>query len=340
MFFPLKLTSVYENKKIPINIYVMSHVTPELYSEIYDDTQVSYFTQSVYTTPQALKSFFNNKSSITNLEYTKIKINTESSSFVNDLWINNHEPAGVTVTKLFNFLPWLWSIIFFILISCFSSMISGMIIFREHKPSKKFFFSIGLSNILTIIGFFLYSLNKINKKLKQESEKSKIEILYYTIGFLIIQLIVLTLNFSVEFILFIFYLPAFLVITVPLVLFTSVISLIIKKVFNPNKKVVYFTIIFSIIFLLLSWFSMTMLNLIPAGEKTGGYSTLPGAGQRNCNALCQSIAINAYNLNSCEELNNDSQVASYISECANLYGPCSVTILGGDSCTCDGAGCS
>ncbi len=74
IYFPLKPTSVYESQKIPILIYVMGHVTPELYPEIEKGSQVNYFVQRYYNVPNELSSFFNGKRRIEDLKYTKIKI--------------------------------------------------------------------------------------------------------------------------------------------------------------------------------------------------------------------------------------------------------------------------
>jgi len=74
IYFPLKPTSVYGSTRVPILIYVMDHVTPELYPEIRQESQVNYFVQDYYTVSPEFSSFFNGKTTIQDLKYTKIKM--------------------------------------------------------------------------------------------------------------------------------------------------------------------------------------------------------------------------------------------------------------------------
>jgi len=69
IYFPLKPTSVYGSQKVPIVIYVMGHVTPDIYPEIEKDTQVNYFVHSWdYDVPNLFSSFFNGKTRISSLQ--------------------------------------------------------------------------------------------------------------------------------------------------------------------------------------------------------------------------------------------------------------------------------
>jgi len=171
IYFPLKPTSVYGSKRIPILIYVMGHVTPELYSEIEKESQVNYFIQQYYDVPNELSSFFNGKKEIENLKYTKIKIDAPSRYLTEDLWIKDSAPADVILADFIKRSVWLWGIIFFILSSCLASMFAGIIVFRKDQPSKKKFALFGLWNFLTLIGFAVASIFLRTKKLKPELEQ-------------------------------------------------------------------------------------------------------------------------------------------------------------------------
>jgi len=171
IYFPLKPTSVYGSQKIPILIYVMGHVTPELYLEIKKDAQVNYFVQRYYIVPKELSSFFNSKTIIEDLKYTKIKINTPSKYLTEDLWIKDSPPANIVLADFINRSVWIWGIIFFILSSCLASMFAGIITFRKDKPDKKKFALFGLWNFLTLIGFAIASIFLRTKKLKPEVEQ-------------------------------------------------------------------------------------------------------------------------------------------------------------------------
>ena len=171
IYFPLKPTSVYGSQKIPILIYVMGHVTPELYPEIKKESQVNYFIDEYYDVPKELSPFFNGKKEIENLNYTKIKIDAPSRYLTEDLWIKDSAPADVVLADFIKRSVWLWGIIFFILSSCLASMFAGVIAFRKDQPSKKKFALFGLWNFLTLIGFWIASLFLRTKKLKPELEQ-------------------------------------------------------------------------------------------------------------------------------------------------------------------------
>ncbi len=171
IYFPLKPTSVYGNQKIPILIYVMDHVTPNLYPEIKNYVQVNYFVQKHYYVPSPLLSFFNGKSRIENLKYTKIKIDAPSKYLIKDLWIKDSAPLDIVLSDFINEYAILWGVIFFTLSSCLASMFAGMLVFRKDRPSKKKFALFGLWNFLTLIGFVAASMSLRTKKLKPESEQ-------------------------------------------------------------------------------------------------------------------------------------------------------------------------
>lgn len=155
IYFPLKPTSVYGSQEIPILIYVTSHVTPELSPEIKKNSQINYFVQGYYNVPNELKSFFNDKTSIKDLEYTKIKLNSPSKYLTNDLWIKNSAPISVTLTDFANKSVLPLGLIFFVLSSCLASMFSGMVAFGKDEISKKKLALFGLWNFLTLIGFWI-----------------------------------------------------------------------------------------------------------------------------------------------------------------------------------------
>lgn len=176
IYFPLKPTSVYESQEIPIIVYVMGHVTPELYPEITTGgTEVNYFVENYYNVPDNLSSFFNGKTSIRDLKYTKIKINAQSKSLKEDLWIQNSTPSGVALADFMSGNGWVCGIIvwitFLALNSCLASLLSGMLVFRKDKPSMKKFALLGISNFLTLAGFAIASfLLKIDTRFTKAEE--------------------------------------------------------------------------------------------------------------------------------------------------------------------------
>ena len=171
IYFPLIPTSIYGSETIPITVYVLGHVTPEIYHNIKSSTEVSYLVDSHYSVPDELSIFFNNRKKITNLKYTKIKINEPSKYLIDDLWMKNSAPASILVAGIIH-NRWIWAPPLFILISSIASILAGMVVFRGSNPPKKDFAVLGLFNFLTVVGLAAVSyLNHIDKKLSAPTEE-------------------------------------------------------------------------------------------------------------------------------------------------------------------------
>ena len=116
-------------------VYVIGHVTPEIYPQIAWNTQVNYFSQSQYAVAPELSKFFNGEKTITDLQYTKIKIEAASNQLKDDLWMQDIAPAKIAIANSVNTNPMVWMIALFAVISCLSSMLAGIIVFRRDSPS-------------------------------------------------------------------------------------------------------------------------------------------------------------------------------------------------------------
>jgi hypothetical protein len=259
IYFPLKPTSVYGNTKIPILIYVIGHVTPEIYPEIKKGEQVNYFVDDYYEVPEEVSSFFNGKTKIENLKYTKIKIDTFSRHLIEDLWIKDSAPAGVIFADLIGRHAWAGGIGFFVLSSCLASMLAGIITFRKDQPSKKEFALFGLWNFLTLIGFVVASyIGKVDNKLalskrKIEPKKTLKEITKITL--LIGLVIIIPSLFRCRWMIYLgneLILSWILFTVVSYGLFSLFIFPFVWGFYN-NRKTMNFTILFSIFFLIMTF---------------------------------------------------------------------------------------
>jgi hypothetical protein len=161
----------------------MGHVTPELYSENEKVCQVSYFVEEYYKVPNELASFFNGKTRLNELKYTKIKINTPSKYLTEDLWIKNSASFDVVLANIINRYVWVWGIIFFTLSSCLASMLAGIITFGKDRPAKKSLALLGLWNFLSLIGFCVISFS--DPELKTKPRKG-LFVFLFTLFFLLI----------------------------------------------------------------------------------------------------------------------------------------------------------
>lgn len=171
IYFPLKPTSVYSKAKVPIAIYIIGHVTPELYPEIREGSKVTYYFQQFYFASNKLSPFFNGKTRIEGLKYTKIEINVPSENFREDLWIKNSAPLYIAFVDLLNANLLALIIAVFALNSCLASLLSGMIVFRDGYQSKKKLFLFGLWNFLTLIGFSIATMFLKTKRIDPKLEK-------------------------------------------------------------------------------------------------------------------------------------------------------------------------
>jgi hypothetical protein len=173
IYYPLKPTSVYGSKEVPALIYVMDHITPNLYGAIKTDTEVTYFIDNIYSPSDELSDFFYGQQKIQNLRYTKIKISAPSKYLSEDLWIENKSPNKIKMAVSIIENPISLGIIIFLLISILASLISGLLVFRKYEPSWIKFGLFGLFNSLTIIGFGIAShLLKIDKKFTKKGGKA------------------------------------------------------------------------------------------------------------------------------------------------------------------------
>ena len=176
IYFPLRLTSIYGTRRIPILIYVMGHVTPKLYPGI-KSAQIRYYYNGWSDKDNELKMFFNGKDEIDDLKYTKIKLDFPSKNFTDDLWIENSVPRDIPIKIFLIRTSWLWGVILFVILSMLSSLLAGIISFRRTPLPKKKLVLFGLWNCLTFIGFLiaviLMKIKPTNKKLLQEQLKSQ-----------------------------------------------------------------------------------------------------------------------------------------------------------------------
>ncbi|MBU1975305.1 MAG: hypothetical protein KKG59_02770 [Nanoarchaeota archaeon] len=194
MYFPLKPTSVYGDAKIPAAIYVMGYVTPELFERIQYDTTVEYFKQEKYRPSPELNAFFSNKREeseagtmlktmqstdgiIKDLEYTKIKIDTTSRNYVQDLWIEDKEPPKLARLEAVANTKWLYGWITFLGGILLATMLSGMIFLKNRGITKKRLALFSLFNLLGIVGFaiaaFFWKTNELTKRDQRKSSMFK-----------------------------------------------------------------------------------------------------------------------------------------------------------------------
>jgi hypothetical protein len=272
IYFPLKPTSMYEDKVIPINIYVMGHVTPKLYPEIQEKTTIDYYYGGNRYNSENLTRFFGNTESS---KYTKIRIEVPSNELTQDLIIKNEVPKKIKVHEAIQKNTILLSLALFALLSCLSSLTAGLISFRKQKPSIVKFFFFGLLNFLTFLGLSIAAcLFKIDERFIRIKEKrGNISVKRVLIKTLIICLIISGVLFFLFSLSFMGYMTHNPLAVLYLLFFTLIIFLIIGVIFflflgpliyagYKNKRLLGFLICFSLVFIILLLISGAIISYL------------------------------------------------------------------------------
>ena len=168
IYYPLIPTSVYGSKTIPVRIYVIGHVTPELYDEIYPYSRADYYVQR-YMSVGNLVNFFGNMN-MERVKYTKVELSVPSKYFTQDLWFREGAPRKVNYAmSLYNVFSHELTmfILMTLLISAITGGITGLIIFRDFKK----YAILGLSNIFSIIGLAIAVAFVKTKKVDEAFKK-------------------------------------------------------------------------------------------------------------------------------------------------------------------------
>ena len=300
IYYPLKLTSIYGNKRIPIVIYVLDYVKPKLYFGIRQGAEVKYAGSAEFEISKGLEEFFNDYNKhyyedriiVEGVDYTKIKINTLSKHLTRDLWIEPSEPLKVRMIKLMNKPHSLFRVMLgltiFILCSCLASLFSAIVIFGKRSISKWRFALLGLSNFLTLIGFLIISyVAKVDKRfvtlnsnlqspptkkvIKYTSSfwKVFIKILFVLfIIFLIIEQFLILSHYLYNYFLYgdryfrAIYLNKYFIRDIVLLLASCLLSAAFVWVYHKNKKILWFVVLFSVFFLVLTFISELLLNIL------------------------------------------------------------------------------
>ena len=207
IFFPLKLTSVYEDAQIPIVVQVLGNVKPIVYPASNSDLRmtVNYSVQeryyitdaqnymqyaSYFVSPEDIqqsKEFFTEQLDaqhlsydwrpfdtgawMTNIHYTTVTFNGSASALKEDLWMSDAEPLAVAGANIGADYPLLPILMIFVLLSCLSSLITGAWLHRGKRSDL--FVIVGLANVLTLIGVWATYDKIIKPQIADPLEKKR-----------------------------------------------------------------------------------------------------------------------------------------------------------------------
>ena len=161
IFYPLRLTSVYESEIVPMVVQVTGLVNPIESSSSFHGKGMTtdYKVATSLRLQRNIARIYDPHIKLTDtyvyipaLKYTEIVINTTSSSFTDDLWIDPSPSLKARALDLTTEHSWAVSIPIFILTSMLASLVSSVVVFRGFKPNVAMFAALGLFNLLTIVG--------------------------------------------------------------------------------------------------------------------------------------------------------------------------------------------
>ncbi|MFH1750208.1 MAG: hypothetical protein ABH863_00865 [Candidatus Micrarchaeota archaeon] len=190
-YFPLKLTSMYGDRVIPITIYMMGNYMPQLYSGLGGGIKADYFRngnvvdnrnyyvqQSEYYDSSgnyigpAIEEFFRPGRSLSNLDYTKFTINEPSANFKDDLWFTAGLPMNFEVKKVIADNFWVVLILIMAMTSAVASVAAGRLAFKGGSIGDMRLAMHGLWNFTTMIGFvlatFFWKIRNLDEKTKKQ----------------------------------------------------------------------------------------------------------------------------------------------------------------------------
>jgi hypothetical protein len=152
IFFPLKLTRVYDRLRVPMVINVLGYVTPRLFDALRPFTKVDCNLQDRYDVGPALLSFFNDRDYVENLRYTKITIDAPAKLLTEDLRVSNSPPLRAACADRVHHLIGLLAVVGFLAASLLAGAVAATAAFREDPALRAKFTWLGLLNVATLAG--------------------------------------------------------------------------------------------------------------------------------------------------------------------------------------------
>ena len=167
MEYPLVLTSVYGDRKVPATIIVSGFVTPHIYDDIKPYTKVKYYigdckTQELDNNVIHLIKLIHRAHSKryrdeTYIEYTYIHINSPANKLTSDLTIDSHTPMDVSLARFIH-RDYLYDTctppfyISSVLIAALTGIFWGYLVIGRKRSEVPYFMTLGVAAVL---GFML-----------------------------------------------------------------------------------------------------------------------------------------------------------------------------------------
>ncbi|OGS44198.1 MAG: hypothetical protein A3K76_06145 [Euryarchaeota archaeon RBG_13_57_23] len=174
MYYPLKLTSIYDDHEIPMTIQVLGRADPVRFQDddeegmvdVYHCVDPSYYVsmQNVWFFQNELKARNLDMGDMSDVEFTIITMAGPSSYLTEDLWIESQWELGVAATNLVYHNSWMVILAALVGASVLASITAGWVVYRPFGPDLKMFAALGFMNLLTFAGMiaavYLFDIEK------------------------------------------------------------------------------------------------------------------------------------------------------------------------------------
>jgi len=153
--YPLSAARAYGKENTLFVLNVEGYVSPNLFSEIEENTVISYYMEKKVTMEEGHKEFLGEVEEEGG--FTRVRISTDSWNLIQDLDISRRTPLWVVFYDSVNNYPWAAFLFFSALFSFVAGVVAGTAVSSEERNVKGVlkWGKIGLFNVLTIIGLVI-----------------------------------------------------------------------------------------------------------------------------------------------------------------------------------------
>lgn len=167
IYFPLLPTSVYGSKIIPATIRIIGYVSPKIFQDIENYTEIAYFDGFIGLNDE-LENFYSDP--MGHVTYTVIQIRAPSKLLTDDLWIKNTVPLKTYYALFFGFSPVITFLFLLIISSLISALFTGVIIFPQLRSDIGSLVRIGFYNCFSIFGVLIATILIKTRKIDESIE--------------------------------------------------------------------------------------------------------------------------------------------------------------------------
>ncbi|OGS55321.1 MAG: hypothetical protein A3K60_00535 [Euryarchaeota archaeon RBG_19FT_COMBO_56_21] len=162
MYYPLKLTSIYDDQEIPMIIQVLGRANPIRFEDndeqklvdAYQCLDPSYYVneQNAWFFKNELRARNLDMGGISDVEFTIITMTGPSNYLTEDLWIEPEWGLSAAATNLVYHNSWIVILAALVVASVLASVTAGWIVYRPFGPDLMMFAALGFMNLLTFAG--------------------------------------------------------------------------------------------------------------------------------------------------------------------------------------------